>query len=89
MSVIHADYSALTEKIETNLKAPKFKVNDRVRITKYKNIFSKDSTQNWSREVFIINSVLKTSPSTYKIKYLNGEKIIGVFYEKELLLRRS
>ena len=89
MSVIHADYSALTEKIETNLKAPKFKVNDRVRITKYKNIFSKDSTQNWSREVFIINSVLKTSPSTYKIKYLNGEKIIGVFYEKELFLRKS
>ena len=88
MSVIHAGYSALTEKIETNLKAPKFKVNDRVRITKYKNIFSKDSTQNWSREVFIINSVLKTSPSTYKIKYLNGEKIIGVFYEKKLLLRK-
>ena len=38
---INADYSALTEKIETNPKAPKFKVNGRVRITKYKNIFSK------------------------------------------------
>ena len=37
----NADYSALTEKIETNLKAPKFKVNDRVGITNYKNIFSK------------------------------------------------
>ena len=36
---INADYSALTDKIETNPKAPKFKVNDRVRITKYKNIF--------------------------------------------------
>ena len=36
-----ADYSTLTEKIETNCKAPKFKVNDRVRITKYNNIFSK------------------------------------------------
>ena len=36
---INADYSALTGKIETNPKAPKFKVNDRVRITKYKNIF--------------------------------------------------
>ena len=43
---INADYSALTEKIKTNLKAPKFKVNDRVRITKYKNIFSKDYTEN-------------------------------------------
>ena len=38
---INADYSALTEKIETNLKTAKFKVNDRVTITKYKNIFSK------------------------------------------------
>ena len=38
---IKAGCSALTEKIETNPKAPKFKVNDRFRITKYKNIFSK------------------------------------------------
>ena len=39
---INADYSALTEKIETNLKPPKFKIDDRVRITQYKNIFSND-----------------------------------------------
>ena len=32
---INADYSALTENIETNPKAPKFKVTERVRITKY------------------------------------------------------
>ena len=31
---INSDYSALTEKIETNSKTPKFKVKDRVRITK-------------------------------------------------------
>ena len=59
---INADYSALTEKIETNLKAPKFKVNESVRITKYKNIFSKGYTENWSREIFINKSVLKTNP---------------------------
>ena len=44
---INADYSALTEKIEMNLKASKFKVNGRVRITKYNNIFSKGYTENW------------------------------------------
>ena len=33
---INVDYSALTEKVETNSEAPKFKVNERVRITKYK-----------------------------------------------------
>ena len=83
---INADYSALTEKIKTNHKAPKFKVNDKVGITKYKNVFSKGYTENWSREIFIIDSVLKTNPWTYKLKDLNGEKIIGSFYEKELLL---
>ena len=83
---INADYSAFTENIETSPKAPKFKVNDRVRITTHKNIFSKGYTENSSREIFIIDIVLKTNPWTYKLKNLNGEKIIGSFYEKELLL---
>ena len=80
---INANYSALTERTETNSKASQFKVNDRVRITKYKIIFSKGYTENWSREIFISNSVLKYNPWTYKIKNLKGEKMIGSFYEKE------
>ena len=55
---INADYSTSTENIESNPKVPKFKVNDRVRITKYKSIFRKGYTENWSREIFIIDSVL-------------------------------
>ena len=51
---INADYYSLTEKIESNLKVPKFKVKKRVRITKSKNIFSKDYTENWSREIIIV-----------------------------------
>ena len=38
------------------------KVNDRVRITKYKNIFTKSYTEKWLREIIIIDSVLKTNP---------------------------
>ena len=49
-------------------------------------IFSVKVTYNWSREILIIDSVLKTNPWTYEIKNLNREKIIGSFYEKELLL---
>ena len=79
---INVDYSAFTEKMETNHKAPKFKVNDRVSINNYKNIFSKCYTDNWSREIFITNFVLKTNHWTCKIKDLNGEKIVGSFYEK-------
>ena len=76
----------MTKKIESNSKAPKFKVYDRVRITNYKNNFSKVYIEN--RELFIINSVLVTNPWAYKIKVLNGENIIGSFYEKELLLSK-
>ena len=60
----------------------KFKANDRFRITKHKNIFSKGYTKNWLRETFIVDSVLKTNPLIYKIKDSNGEKVIGSFYEK-------
>ena len=76
----------MTKKIKTHPKAPKFKVNDRVSITKHKNIFTKGYTENRSREIFIVDSVLKTNPGIYKMKNINGEKIIGSFYETELLL---
>ena len=85
---IHADYSGVTEEIEPNHKAPEFKVSDRVPITKYINIFSKCYMENWSKEIFVIDSVLKTNPWMYQIKYLNGEKIIESFYEKELLMSK-
>ena len=62
----------MTEKIETNLKAPKFKVNDIVKVTKYKNIFSKGYAGYWPCKIFIIDSVLKTNPWTYEVKDLNG-----------------
>ena len=75
----------MTEKIETTPKVPTFKVNDRFRINKSKNIFSKDYTEYWSREIFIIGSVLKVNPWTYKINDLNRPKSIGRFYEKVLL----
>ena len=79
---INADYSALTETTETNPKAPKIKTDDRFRVTKYNNLFSKGYTENSSREIFIINTVLKTNPWTYKIKDVKEEKIIGNFLWK-------
>ena len=45
---------------EINDKDPKFKVGDRVRISKYKNIFAKIYTPNWSEEVFVIKKVRNT-----------------------------
>ena len=69
---------------ESNEKHPKFKVGDLVRISKYKNVFAKGCKPNWSEEIFIIKKIKNTVPWTYVISDLNGEEIIGSFYEKEL-----
>ena len=69
---------------EVNDKDPKFKVGGHVRISKYKNIFAKGYTPNWSEEFFVIKEIKNTVPWTYVINDLNGEKIIETFYEKEL-----
>ena len=69
---------------EHNEKDSRFKVDDRVRISKFKNIFAKGYTPNWSREIFIVNKINDTVPYTYNIKDLNDEEIIGSFYGREL-----
>ena len=69
---------------EVNDNDPKFQVGDHVRISKQKNTFAKGCIQNWSEKVFVIKEVKNTVPWTYVINDLNGEEIIGTFYEKEL-----
>ena len=71
-------------KKESNDKNPKFKVGDHVRISKYKNIFPKGYMPNWSEEIFVISKMKNTIPWTYVLNDLNGEEIIGTFYENEL-----
>ena len=56
------------------------KNRDRVRISKYKNIFAKGYTPNFPEEIFVI----KETKNIYVINYLNGEQVVGKFYEKEL-----
>ena len=41
---------------EINDKNPRFKIGD-VRISKYKNIFGKGYTPNWSKEVFVFKKL--------------------------------
>ena len=69
--------------VNSNDKDPKFKIGDHVRIPKYKNIFAKGYAPNWSEEDFIISKIKNTVPWPNVID-LNGEEIIGTFYEKEL-----
>ena len=75
--------------VDSNGKDAKFKIGDHVRISKYKNIFGKGYAPNWSEEVFVISKIKNTVPWTCVINYLNGEKIAGTFYEKELQKNKS
>ena len=69
---------------EHNRKSGRFNVGDRVGISKFKNIFAKGYTSNWSREIFVINKINDIVPYTYNLKDLNGDEIIGRFYDREL-----
>ena len=67
-----------------NKKGSKFKAGDNVRVWKYKIIFAKGYSPNWSEEVFVISKIKNTVPWTYVINDLNSEEITGDFYEKQL-----
>ena len=68
---------------EINDNDLKFKVGDHVKISKYKSIFSKGYTPNWSEEV-VIKKIKNTVPWTCVIDDLNGEEITRTFYENKL-----
>ena len=56
---------------ESNEKDSKFKVGDHVRISKFKNVFAKGYTPNWSEEIFVFKKIKNTMPWTYVISDLN------------------
>ena len=64
------------------IKILNFKVGDHVRTSKYKNIFAKGCTANWSEEVLLVK--LKMQFHGHIISDLKDEEIVGTFYEKEL-----
>ena len=73
------------ENITKIKKAPKYKIGDFVRIQDKRGVFSKQSTTNWSRELFKIKNINNTQPVTYTIEDENHELIEGKYYEQELL----
>ena len=69
-----------------NEKDPKFKFDDYVRISKYKNIFAKRHVPNWSEKVIVITN---TVPQSYVTSDLKGEEIVETFYKNELQKSKS
>jgi hypothetical protein len=72
--------------VSDNVDTPKYKIGDFVRISRVKKTFEKGYTARWSKEIFEIVGIDKTSsPIMYKLNDLDGEDITGKFYEPELL----
>ena len=76
--------SILYNKPVTRYKKLKFKVGDRVRISKIDIPFRKGYEPQFTNEIFEISAVSTKKPPTYIIKDLDKEEILGKFYEKEL-----
>ena len=79
--IIYNDVFAVSKKEH---KRPKYKVGDKVRISKIKGIFEKGYTANWSTEIFTVDKVYKGNPPYYHLKDSNEEEIKGIFYEQEM-----
>ncbi|XP_076278402.1 uncharacterized protein LOC143208151 [Lasioglossum baleicum] len=75
--------STVNDKMEIAGPA-KFKLNDHVRISKFKTLFDKGYTPNWSTEIFKIIAVKRTNPVTYLLADVRGKPIAGGFYEHEI-----
>ena len=58
--------------------------NEKDQISKFKNVFAKGYTPNWSGEMFVVKKIKNTVPWTYVISDLNREETVRSFYEKEL-----
>ena len=60
------------------------KVCNHVTISKHKDLAAKGHVPNWSVKVFVIEEIKNNVTWAYINGDLNGEKIIGKFYKKEL-----
>ena len=85
-NVKNSDFlSILYRKPLREFRKPRFKVGDRVRISKYGLAFGKGYKPQFTKEVLEIVAISSKKPPTYTIKDEQDETIRGNFYQKELI----
>ncbi|XP_053595503.1 uncharacterized protein LOC128667825 [Microplitis demolitor] len=82
MQILEKIYKPL--QAQRQARKNKFKVGDKVRISKYKHVFEKGDTPNWTTEIFTIKTVQNTYPTTYKLVDYQEKPIEGGFYVEQL-----
>lgn len=74
---------------ERGRRRAKFKVGDHVRLSRYRKLFDKGYTPNWTTEIFTIRKVqYNTDPITYLLNDYLDQEIAGSVYPEELQLAR-
>ena len=71
--------------LDSNKYKPKYEEEDLVRIAKRDKNFRKGYKQSYTDEVFTVLRLATTSPPTYILIDANNVKILGNFYEPELV----
>ena len=64
----------------------KFKPGDQVRISQVRQAFTRGFGQTFSEEIFKIRHRYRTTPPTYVLQDMKGEKVSGLFYEQDMVL---
>ena len=77
-------YNLYGSHLQHDFGSPKFKVDDGVRISKYKTIFGKGYLPNFTEEVFKIRQIIFTRPIVYQLEDYQNELLEGYFYSEEL-----
>lgn len=71
-------------RLPVKTKPAKFKIGDRVRISKFKKVFAKSYLPSWTNEIFTVHSIKPTVPRTYILRDDEGNVLVGGFYEQEI-----
>lgn len=65
-------------------KFVKFKIGDKIRLSKYKHVFEKGYLPSWTTEIFTIRKIQCTDPVTYLLDDWAGNEIKGSVYAEEM-----
>ena len=78
--------SLVSNKSTKQLRMPKFRAVDFVRVSKENLLFRKGYKQNFTDEIFQIKKIATLNPPTYNLLDSAKEKLLGKFYQPELIL---
>jgi len=64
----------------------RFRIGDRVRLSKKKSMFAKGYKTNFTKEIFVITKRIGRDPPVYTISDMQGQPIVGTMYASEMQL---